>query len=138
MNEKIIAKAEEFVASAKICVLALIDDDGYPTAATINPSKTEGIKYIYFGNNIDSNWDKRAEKCNRASVCFNSISPECNVTLVGIIEILTDDLALKKEIWVDWMGEYYSGPEDPKFCVMRFKTQRYSLFVDSNQVRGML
>ncbi|MDR2687701.1 MAG: pyridoxamine 5'-phosphate oxidase family protein [Oscillospiraceae bacterium] len=138
MNEETIAKAAAFAASERNCVLALIDADGYPTAATITPSKTEGIERVCFGNNIGSNWAKRAAACGRASICFNSDSPERNVTLVGTIEIVTDDLALKKEMWCDWMNEYYSGPEDPRYWVLRFKTQRYSLYVDGTQAKGTL
>ena len=136
MNEAIIARAAEIMASTRDCVLALIDADGYPTAATITPSRTEGIKRIYIGNNIVSNWTKRAGNCNRASVCYTSSRPECNITLVGAIDVLTTDLALKKEMWSPWMDMYYSGPDDPKFCVLRFNTKRYSLYVDGQQIRG--
>ena len=136
MNEEIIAKAGEFIATTRDCILALIDADGYPTAARITPTKTKGIEWIAIGNNIESNWAKRAAKCDRASICYSSERPECNVTLVGTLEIITDDLALKKEMWSEWMSTYYSGPEDPKFCVLRFKTQRYSLYVDGEQARG--
>jgi len=136
MNEEIIALAGEFIASERDCVLALIDADGYPTAARITPSKTEGIKRIFIGNNINSNWAKRAENCNRASVCYSLERPESNVTLVGTVEVLTTDLALKKEMWSDWMSAFYSGPDDPNYCVLQFTTQRYSIFMDGKQVRG--
>ena len=138
MNEEIIARAGEIIAATRDCVLALIDEDGYPTAARITPTKTEGIEWIAIGNNIESNWAKRAVKCSRASVCYSSEHPECNVTLVGTLEVITDDPSLKKEMWSDWMETYYSGPEDPVYCVLRFKTQRYSLYVDGTQVRGRL
>ena len=88
MNEETIAQAGEFIASERDCVLALIDTDGYPTAARITPSKTAGIKQIFIGNNIDSNWAKRARNCNRASICYSLEHPENNVTLVGVIEVL--------------------------------------------------
>jgi len=143
MNEEIIKRAEEILAKRALkeqgyCVLALIDADGYPTAARITPSKTDGIKQIIVGNNINSNWAKRALKCNRASVCYSSERPEYNVTLVGTIEVLTNDFALKKEVWNEWMKVYYRGPEDSDFCVLRFNTRRYSIFADGKQVRGTL
>jgi len=136
MSDAIIIKAGEHIASTRNCVLALIDADGYPTAATITPSKTEGIKQIYIGNHVDSNWAKRVKNCSRASICYSTDQPECNITLVGSIEIITNDLALKKEMWSDWMTQYYSGPEDPSYCVLRFTTQRYSIYLDGTQVRG--
>ena len=146
MNEAIIAQAEKILANRATkeqghCVLALIGLDGYPTAATISPSKIDGIRRITFCTGMGSNWVKRIGNCNRASVCFNSGEEQYNITLVGTIEVLTD-LATKKEMWYDGMGAYYKGPEDPNFCVLQFTTQRYSLMLnehDANeQARGTL
>lgn len=141
MNKEIIARAGEIVAekcgNVGYCTLALIDTDGYPTAATISVSKAEGIRWITFCSGLGSNWAKRIEMCNRASVCFNA--PEYNITLVGTIEILTE-LTIKKEMWYEGMGHYFNGPEDPGFCVLRFNTQRYSLMLgeEDGSARGML
>jgi general stress protein 26 len=115
--------------------LALIDADGYPTAATISPSKIDGIKRITFLAGIGSNWVKRIENCNRASVCFNSGSAQYNITLVGSIDVSTD-LAIKKETWFDGMGYYYKGPEDPDLCALQFVTQRYSLMLNEHDTNG--
>jgi general stress protein 26 len=143
MNEEIIAKAEKILSDRVIfeqgcgecCILALIDSDGFPTAATISPAKIEGIKRITFCSGIKSNWVKRAEKCNRASVCFNSEEKQYNITLVGTIEILTDPQT-KQDMWYDGMSYYFSGPEDPNFCVLRFTTQRYSLMLNEQDANG--
>ena len=82
MNEASIARAAEIVAekcgNAGYCTLALMDADGYPTAATISVSKAEGIQWITFCTGLGSNWVKRIERCDRASVCFNAAY---NITL---------------------------------------------------------
>ena len=143
MNEEIIKRAEEILANRtkfehgclECCVLALIDIDGYPTAATISPSKIDGIKRITFCTGMGSNWVKRIEKCNHASVCFNSEAEQYNITLVGDIEVVTD-IDVKKEMWFDGMGYYYTGPEDPGFCVLHFTTKRYSLMLNENDANG--
>jgi hypothetical protein len=31
-----------------------------------------------------------------------------------------------------------SGPDDPNFCVLRFRTERYNLLVDWQQAQGTL
>jgi general stress protein 26 len=115
--------------------LALIDIDGYPTAATISPSKIDGIRRITFCTGINSNWAKRIAKCTRASVCFNSGTEQYNITLVGDIEVATD-LAVKKEMWFDGMGYYFKGPEDPNFCALQFTTRRYSLMLNEHDSNG--
>ena len=116
-------------------VLALIDLDGYPTAATISPSKIDGIRQISFCSGLGSNWAKRIEKCDRASVCFNSEEKQYNITLVGNIEVKTD-LETKKDMWYEGLRYYYNGPEDPNFCVLQFKTKRYSLMLNEHDVNG--
>ena len=140
MHEQLIAKAEEILANRATkeqgyCVLALIDLDGYPTAATISPSRIDGIRRITFCTGTGSNWAKRIEKCGHASVCFNSGAEQYNITLVGDIEVVTD-LAVKKEMWYDGMGYYFKGPEDPNFCVLEFRTKRYSLMLSESDPNG--
>jgi len=149
MSKEIIAKASEIIKSKSTegknigagTALTLIDSDGYPTAATISPCMIDGIRSVTFCTGMGSNWVKRIEKCDRASVCFNSEEKQYNITLVGTIEIVTD-IEIKKEAWFDGMGYYFKGPDDPGFCVLRFTTKRYSLMLnehDSNSnARGTL
>ena len=139
MNQDIIGKAEAIIAKntgiGTYCVLSLIDLDGYPIASTITASKAEGINWLTFCTGLGGTRTNRIDKCNRASVCFNS--DDYNITLVGTIEILTDP-AVKKEMWYEGLENHFSGPEDPNYCVLRFKTERYNLFVDWKEVRGRL
>lgn len=139
MHEEIIAKAAEIIrkntGEETYCVLALIDLDGFPTASTITASKADGIRSITFCTGLGGTRTKRIDRCNRASVCFNS--PEYNITLVGTIEVVTDP-EVKKEMWYGGLANHFSGPEDPSYCVLRFNTQRYNLLVDWKEARGSL
>ena len=139
MNEKVIAKVGEIIKSKSAAenmgaavALSLIDNEGYPTISAVSISKSDGIRQITFCTTMDSNKAKRAEACNRASVCIfdddyqgNSFY---NITLVGTIEIVTDP-EIKKEMWYEGMCEHCSGPDDANFCVLRFTTKRYNLWV---------
>lgn len=146
MHEEIIKKAGEIIAqntahntpegAEPCCVLALIDEDGYPTASTITASKSDGIKQILFCTGLESNKAKRIAKSNRASVCFN-INGTCNITLTGDIEVVTDP-AVKQEMWYAGMGEHFSGADDPGYCILRFTTRRYNLLVDWQEATGRL
>jgi general stress protein 26 len=137
MNEEIIARAGEIIAintgETGYCALALIDLDGYPTVSTISAAKADGINWLTFCTGLSSPKIDRINKCNRASVCFNSA--EYNITWVGTIEILTDP-DVKKEMWYGGLTGQFSGPEDPGYCVLRFKTERYNLLVDWKEARG--
>jgi general stress protein 26 len=140
-NEEVITRAGEIIerktggGNEGYCVLALIDKDGYPTASTISASKADGIDWITFCTGLGSNKSNRIKQCSLASVCFNGI--DHNITLVGSIEILTDP-DIKKEMWYKGLEENFDGPEDPNYCVLRFKTERYNLFVDWKEAKGTL
>lgn len=139
MDREIIARAGEIImkstGATSYCALGLIDLDGYPTVSTISASKADGINWITFCTGLGGTRHNRIMKDNRASVCFNS--GEYNITLVGIIEVLTDQ-AIKNEMWYDGLSNYFSGADDPNYCVLRFKTERYNLFVDWKEARGTL
>ena len=139
MNEKIILKAGEIVeqntGERTHCELALIDLEGYPTVSTITVSKADGINWLTFCTGLGSDKANRIIKCNRASVCFNS--NEYNITLVGTIDIITDP-DVKKEMWYGGLTNHFSGQQDPNYCVLRFKTERYNLLVDLKEAKGRL
>ncbi|MCL2034144.1 MAG: pyridoxamine 5'-phosphate oxidase family protein [Oscillospiraceae bacterium] len=146
MNQEVIAKAEEIINGKTgyigggmegYAALSLIDENGYPTTSTLTIVKADGIKWLTFATSPDENKAKRVEKCSRASVCINST--EYNITLVGTIEIVTD-MKTKKDMWLEPMGcgEHWTGYDDPNFCVLRFETERYSLFVGYESAQGTL
>ena len=147
MNQEVIARAEEIISSKAgykdelgmdgYATLAVIDENGFPTASTYVIIKADGIKWLTFGTGLGRDIVKRINKNNRASVCINS--NEYNITLVGTFEALTD-LDVRKEMWIQnsAMSNHWTGPEDPQFCVLRFTTERYNLFVDYKGAEGTL
>ena len=145
MNQELIGKAEKVIMSKTgyigngmegYCTLALMDEDGYPSASTLSISKADGIKWLAFLSGLQSNKAKRISKCNRGSVCVNSSS--YNITLIGTLEVLTGP-DIKDEMWQEPLRDIYSGPDDPEYCVIRFQTERYNIFfVDGGSAEGLL
>ena len=139
MTENIIKKAGDIISKNTrengYCVLALIDDEGYPASSTISASKTNGIKEVAFCTGLNSPKAKRIKNSNKASVCFNA--PDYSITLLGTIEILTDP-QIKKEMWYDGLKHHFTGPEDPNYCVLKLTTKQYSLFIDWQEIKGKL
>jgi len=113
----------------------LIDEEGFPTTSVITPSKSDGINWITFATLLDANRAKRSAKCKRASVCF--ATTEYCVNLVGEIEVITSP-DVKREMWYDALKGHFSDPDDPNYCVLRFTTKRYKLFIDGQDVEGKL
>ncbi len=145
MQQAIIEKAgallQETAASGadkgQFCTLALLDQDGYPTVSALTISKAEGIRWITFCTGLTSNKARRIARSNRASVCFAEGEHYTNITLVGTMEIVTDP-QVKQDMWYSGLEYHFTGPEDPNYCVLRFTTQRYNLFVDGQEAAGTL
>jgi len=143
MSDAIIKKAGEIIANNTVtdgtytgqsCVLSLIDSEGYPAATVLTASQSDGIKRIWFCTGLDSEKVKKIRKNNKASVCFSAA--EYGITLVGEIEIITDEV-FKKDMWYPSLeGHFPKGATDPQYCVLQFTTKRYSLFVDCQEIKG--
>jgi len=135
MNQKIVDKAAEIISAERLfCALALIDLDGYPTASAITVSKNDGINWLTFCTEFDTIKTKRITQCDRASVCFFSLNPAYNITLIGKIEVITD-AEVKKEMWYDDLKYSFTGQDDPKYCVLKFTTERYKLMIGDEAVQ---
>ena len=142
MNQKVIAKANEIVNAKSNFIgggmdgyvsLALIDDKGYPVITTISIAKADGINWLTFVPGSERNSVKRASKCNRACVCINS---RCyHISLVGNIEILTDAES-KIDNWMEPLKEHWDGPEVADYCVLRFITEHYTIYLIDNDFEG--
>ena len=115
------------------CVLAQEDMDGRLTASVITPAKAEGIEWINFCTGLGGNKAKRALRDGRASVCFASSA--YSIALRGRLEVITD-ARVKRENWYTGLESHFAGPDDPQYCVLRFHTETYTLFVDWEEVRG--
>ena len=134
MNQKVIEKAGEIIKSranyindgGEVATIALIDENGYPTASVKTISRAEGIKWVTFNTSLDTEAVKRIKNNNKASICINSSN--YNISLTGTIEILTDQ-ETKNENWFEPMAGQWSGAEAPEFCVLRFNTESYNIFI---------
>ena len=135
----IVEKAGKLIAARtaagpdNYCALATVDQDGYPYATTISISKSQGIGCLIFCTGAGTPTVLRLKKNPKACVCLNS--PEYHIALIGEAEVLTD-LETKRDMWYEGLADHFSGPEDENLAVIRFRTQRYSLFVDWNSVKG--
>ena len=133
MNQELIARANKIVNSKTgytwegYASLSLIDENGYPSAVTLAIVKADGINWLTFATRPSRGYAERISKNNKACVCINS--SEYNINLVGTVEALTD-LELKREMWIQGsaMEHLWSGSDDPDLLILRFTTERYSLW----------
>lgn len=145
MHQEIIKRAEEIIAAncsqsapdhpSPYCVLAQQDLDGQITAAAVTAANADGIRVLHFDTGLQSSKALRVAKNPSACVCF--ASGEYNISLVGTIEVITD-AKVKQDCWYPGMAHHFSGPDDPNYCVLRFTTQRYNLFVGWKEAKGAI
>jgi len=145
MNQSIITRAAEIVAAntvkngtfnGEICNLSLIDEAGYPTTSVLAPAASNGITWIALCTMLESNAPRRIAACNHAGISFTST--EYCVNLVGVIEVITA-ADVKREMWYDGLSYHFpEGADDPNYCVLKFTTKRYKLFVDGEETEGTI
>ena len=121
-------------------VLTLNDENNYPVSSVVTISKADGIKWLTFLTEVNSNKAKRIAHSNKACVCL--ASSEYLISLVGTAEILTDP-EIKKEHWQEVVTKYYGTDwQNPEWCVLRFNTERYNIFFadmgDDVEAKGTL
>ena len=127
MNTKMVEKANKVLQKAANVNLGVIDENGYPVVMAMSIINPESISEIYLSTTIDSNKAKCLQKNNKASVCCATTND--NITLVGEVEICTDQ-ETKSKCWQNWFIEVYPGGEtDPSYCVLKFTTKRAAMFV---------
>jgi general stress protein 26 len=127
MNANIFEKANQIIRTCGEAQLGVIDENGYPSVSTVSPIKPENVFEMYFSTNIGGGKEKRLSMNNKASVCY--CKDGNNITLVGEVEVFTDQ-ETKSKYWLDWFKDHYSGGEtDPIYCIIKFTTKRVSLWV---------
>ena len=116
-------------------VMSLTDEEGYPTASMITASRADGFKWIAFCSGVGWNKPTRIEKDPRSCVYLFDQDSFTGISLTGKIEIITD-LEVKKQMWYDALGDFWSGYDDERWCVLMFKPERYNIFIDNRTIRG--
>ena len=128
MDSNIFGTANQIIKTCDTAYFGVIDESGFPHVSTVSPINPESIFEAYFATGTEGNKKQRLQKNSRASICYRSGND--NITLVGTAEILTDQ-ASKSKYWEDWfIGHFPLGETDPGYCVVKFTTQRVSLWVD--------
>jgi general stress protein 26 len=130
VNSNLFEKANQIIRTCDTAYFGSIDENGYPTVSTVSVVKPENIFEVYFTTGLEgeNNKAQRVIRNRKASICFKA---DCNITLVGEAEVLTDQES-KSKYWLDWFKDIYQGGEtDPNYVVIKFTTKRVSLWIEN-------
>ena len=129
MDTNLFGKANEIIKCCDVAYLGVIDENGYPHVSTVSTVQPDNLFEAYFATDLIGNKTKRLLKDKRASVCYRKDGQ--NITLVGKAQILTDQES-KSKYWEEWFINHFPlGQTDPNYCMIKFKTERVSLWIDS-------
>ena len=117
-------------------VMALTDEEGYPSASMISASKADGFNWIAFCTGVNSNKAKRVKKDPRTCIYLFDNKSFTGISLTGKAEVIVD-LNIKKQMWYDTLGDHFSGPDDDEYCVIMFKPAKYNIFIDFQTLYGV-
>ena len=126
MNTQLLEKANEIIAKCGDASFGVIDEKGYPSVSAVSLCYPQDVLEVYFTTGIGANKEKRIRANNKASLnCYTSSD---NITLVGVCEILTDQES-KSKYWQNWFKDIYGDETNPDYCVIKFTTERVSLWI---------
>lgn len=115
-------------------VMALTDEEGYPTASMITAARADGFNWIAFCSGLGWNKPNRAKKDPRT--CVYLFDEEFSgISLTGKLEVITD-YKIKKQMWYDALGDVFKGSDDEKLCVLMFKPEKYNISIDNRTING--
>ena len=140
MENEILNKVSSMYRKAKRFILCAVDNEGFPTAKAVLPSKNrKSLDEMFFVTNTASKYVAQITKNNKASVYFFNGILYRGCLLKGIMEVC-DDVAVKEALWKDsYACAYPEGKtlryDDPDFCVLKFtpkKGRYYFMFKTYN------
>ncbi|MDD2283898.1 MAG: pyridoxamine 5'-phosphate oxidase family protein [Paludibacter sp.] len=116
---KYINKAKKLIKRSKIAVFIYLDPDGMPVGKAMLVADRVNFTRLYFSTNSSS---KHVNQVTHNPVATLYIyDPK---TIEGLMlsgkAVIEADPEWRKRIWRDSYAKFYSGLDDPDYCVLRF------------------
>lgn len=125
---ELLMKANHILQATETGYVGYIKSDGYPSVATRSFCTPPDIIHSYISTGAMGNLAIAIADNNRISICVHREND--NITMIGTAHIVSD-MEVKEAMWVDWFINHYpEGVKDPDYCLIEFKTERLSLWVD--------
>ncbi len=120
------AKILEIIGKPVLGALATITEDGKPWTRYVLPQADPDLT-IHFSTFLCSRKIAHLRKNPNVHLTAGNNTLENMgqpyLQIAGLAEISTDP-AIKKKYWQDEMKAYFSGADDPNYCVVLIKPQR--------------
>lgn len=128
-KDEIVEKIKEVIGGTKIAAMATIKD-GKPWArfmATEFPD--DGTLDLYSSTSVESRKVHQLKDDDHIHLTISEDVSNFNAPYIqyaGRAEVICDEKTKQKH-WKEHYSNYFRGPDDPHFCVLRFKPEKIEL-----------
>lgn len=123
----VIDEAVQLLEQCNEITVSSVTEDGFPRPCVLSKLGADGLEAIYFSTNTSSRKIPQFQANPKAGVCFADGGD--SVTLLGTVEIVTDQ-EKKNAVWRPWLENHFpDGPEGAEFCLLKFIPKEMTFFL---------
>jgi len=132
-SDEIIGATRELVGAGGSFVLATVDQEGCPQVRWMGAAMLEEPLTLYMAAGANSRKMDQIRANKRSQLMFQNREYSRVATLCGNCDVVEEG-EIKRRVWEGMPGvsQFFSGPDDPNFGVIRFVTYRVEL-LDMNK-----
>ena len=123
-NQEARKRAAALVDKLPYPMLVTWDRGGQPAIRAMTTIEHEGLRTIWFATSVSSRKIEHLRRNPSAMVYIVDSQTESAVTLEGTAQLVQDEQA-KQRYWRRGFERWFGGGyDDPRYCLLRFDTQR--------------
>jgi len=115
----------EVIRQPQLASLATVTEEGTPWVRYVMATGSDDL-ILRFSSFLDSRKVAQIRNNSEVHLTCGVTSPESAgsyLQIQGRAEVITDE-AERKAYWKEELKRYFSGPEDPNYCIVRIKPYR--------------
>ncbi|MBN1891902.1 MAG: pyridoxamine 5'-phosphate oxidase family protein [Clostridiales bacterium] len=122
-------KSNQILEKQGVATVASVDPEGYPRICVLSVLGEKEIGNIIVSTGAIGTKVAHFRENPKASVCV--FDERDSVTLVGEVEFVTD-MKIKKDVFLDWMYDHFTGVDDPNYCVIAFRPTVATVWIEGH------
>jgi len=124
----VISAAQELAQAGRSFVLATVDQEGAPQVRWMGALFTEEPFTIYLAAGAESRKMAQIRGNPKSQLMFQAEDFSKVATLSGTSTVVSD-AAVKEKVFagIPAAGQYFSGPDDPNFGVIKFQARKIEM-----------
>ena len=134
LTTKLTNAAREIMASAGTCALITLDEEGLPTARTMDPFLPESDFKVWFGTNPKSRKVKQIENNPKVTLYYLDKNSTGYVVLYGMAQLVNEQVEKEKHWKPEWEAFYQNKSED--YLLIKVSPKRMEVLSTTHGILG--